>query len=294
MPSLLHRSELTRPAIIMQYWLQTEKHVLLCLTPKVACSEVLDYLRWFEVGPPLACAFEPYHVPSARETCSNNVSGTYSTHSRYTRLPLGPLRPMSLGDAGNQTVHHNLLLYRDPWIRLCSGFRSKMIGLCKMDVSCFRKFYMPHISMDSNRSVLERYFDAVVHSNHLDRHFRPQAMQCLKNPKPFENILTTPIDIDNPDSLDQIGVILGHQGFTSVMGRGYSWPNRYCSTIQTSLMARISKFLSLDYHILRQEFNITFDTMQALAVAALQEHHTAYCVCIHDSSFVLMHSNSSC
>merc|ERR1712087_721907 len=100
---------------------------------------------------------------------------------------------------------------------------------------------MPRISMDSNRSVLERYFDGVVNlsGTHLNDHFLPQAMQCLKNPKPFKNILTTPIDIDNPDSLDQIGVILGHQGFTSVMGRAYSWPNRYCSTIQTSLMARI-------------------------------------------------------
>jgi len=171
-----------------------------------------------------------------------------------------------------------------------------MIKHCKMDVSCFRKTWMSGISMDSNRSVLERYFDGVVRSNtgHLNSHFLPQAMQCLKNPKPFKSISTTPIGIDNPNSLDQIGRILGHQGFTSVMGGAYLWPERYCSRIPTNLMARISKFLSLDYHILRQEFNITFSTMQALAAVAFQNHNTAYCVCIHDSSFVLMHSNSSC
>ena len=31
---------------------------------------------------------------------------------------------------------------RDPWARLCSGFRSKFHGVCKMNLTCFREGYM--------------------------------------------------------------------------------------------------------------------------------------------------------
>ena len=33
------------------------KHLTICTTPKVACTEILEYVRWVEVGPPDACPF---------------------------------------------------------------------------------------------------------------------------------------------------------------------------------------------------------------------------------------------
>ena len=38
------------------------KRVTICTTPKVACTELLEYVRWVEVGPALACPYVNHSV----------------------------------------------------------------------------------------------------------------------------------------------------------------------------------------------------------------------------------------
>ena len=134
----------------------TERHTGVCLAPKLACSEILDYVRWFVVGPPAACAFSPHHVfGDVRGTCERLHSqwSNAGRQNKYVAKEEPPLERRLLddvlrgssssssatsggggGDGGGGTL---VLPYRDPWARLLSGFRDKAFEICRLNTTCF-------------------------------------------------------------------------------------------------------------------------------------------------------------
>ena len=66
-----------------------------CLTPKLAVSEILDYVRYSVLGVPVACEYAPKWVNGAEDACRAH-GATWGSKSRYATDDTPPLKFMSL------------------------------------------------------------------------------------------------------------------------------------------------------------------------------------------------------
>jgi len=273
---------------------QTNKRVGVCLTPKIASSIILDYLLWFEVGPPAACKFNPIHIPAARSEC---IMPGKSNRYRVKNFPL-PLRGLSIQAYKTRPVDQTLILYRDPWIRLISGFRSKVAGMCNFNATCVKLTYISTMSLSNKQNLLMRYFSGVKklwHHKKFNPHFSPQTDMCLSLNIPN----STYINIDNVKSLDTISEALGHFGnaSTSALFHPYDW-TRYkdrCYPITKQLLIQVMEMLEIDYQTLTK-YKIQQHRHVELVFAIRQAMLSCYIICINNNTITASsrHTGTGC
>ena len=90
------------------------KRVAICTTPKVACTELLEYVRWVEAGPALACPFVNHsvligggrwesYVKSAERECELQKVRQSSQAENQTSSPYLPLSKPASNHARGRT-----------------------------------------------------------------------------------------------------------------------------------------------------------------------------------------------
>lgn len=210
----------------------------MCITPKLACSTITDYILWSVVGPPIACDYGPSHAIDYKAKCP-------SAHTK-TRYDLANFpEPLALKQGKRSGTH--VIVYRDPWKRLLSGYRSKFMSACHSNRTCFRH-YIKDITMDERHTNLEAYFISVVMTpNHrLDLHFRPQYQQCMGQGKRQRNAVLLNIDIDTNMTVLQTAWDLPPYD-SIIQGRMYEWRPAKCERVARDIMRRVVHWLDYDY-----------------------------------------------
>jgi hypothetical protein len=280
----------------ISYIHQQKKNVTVCITPKIGCSESLDYIRWMEVGPPRACVYSPLHIPNWRVNCT----GSYS-FDRYSSDSLFPLLFTDIpGGLSNIRSHSKVvILYRDPWKRLLSGYQDKFLSdnrlRCKPH--CLQLYF--HSDLDYNgENTLQNFFIAMVtehesgQSAKFNKHFLLQSEQCLSEKmlkfvfNPAKNFTVRGGDIDKGGH-DEISSALGHYGndsLTSMLGHSYSERLESCFDISASVLGRVLHFLSADYKRIAHVWNVRFETESLLREVAVAGKNVI--VCTHNKTII--------
>eukprot|EP00040_Diaphanoeca_grandis_P039996 m.260885 g.260885 ORF g.260885 m.260885 type:complete len:325 (+) comp40823_c0_seq1:95-1069(+) len=202
-----------------------------CITPKIGCSMMLEFTRWSHLDDDVIC--EHYsnshivkHLRDARcnkhTLCSERPSDTkVKCRSRYALVDHGPkLHEINSYDVNrqtslstvlqerNETVTHVMVMARDPWVRLLSGFNNKCVGFCALaDYACQESncrnfiYNYPVARVSTSAPPFVRFLRALLDSNPLllNDHFRRQSDRCLSK-KMFgaKYDLVTAIDLDDP------------------------------------------------------------------------------------------------
>lgn len=273
---------------------QTEKKVSICTTPKVGCSEQLDYLRWMEVGPPKACVYTPNHIPNWELNCTVKIERKV----RYVPDDMPPLRFLQSSPPVCPAKNTLVVMYRDPWNRLLSGFGSKFHSHCKQDVKCFQKGFMPNFNPEGTNH-LHAYLLGIadIHEQEktMNAHFSPQHKTPCLSESLMESVSSNHCelrsgDIDN-GGLDVVSSALGHVGndsFTSYMGSSYHMPET-CYNIPAHLLARVVPFLAGDYERIHALFGKQYRTEKRLRDAVHFKNgaikHIVLSVCHRNHSF---------
>ena len=117
-----------------------EQSAAICVTAKVASTEIQHYLIWHAHGLHTACAYGPSLVKGAFEQCKLSRArwavASFNPPliaSRLQMLNFDKRRWINMSaslvsvDSPNATL---VVPYRDPWRRLLSGFYSKAVGVC--------------------------------------------------------------------------------------------------------------------------------------------------------------------
>jgi len=256
-------------------------------------------------------------VRHARAGCNHSLT-PWQTTSRYNiSQPLGPLRHVTWQELGQTSTMAGLRRYvlpiRDPWTRICSAFRSKVIGDCHSDERCIRRKWVQIAPADGilrGRSLFDRFLEAVATAGEgrLNDHFAPQSERCLaeQDLSQFDTSQLLPVDIDSNGSMQSISSALGRTGassFDSVMAgrRAYSHRHvstasvgtKYCYTVRRSTIMRVAKFLSPDYRAMHMYLKIKFNSERVLRAAssggarALMGNGSEYHVCMENYSLLL-------
>ena len=183
---------------------------------------------------------------------------------------------------------------RDPWTRLCSGFRSKLHGACKMDLHCF-KHYVPHvtnatINAATDADLLKIYFEAILDPKlmgpaskySLNEHFQLQSKQCLSPHTATMELVPQQVDVQ--PNLEAFSEMYGHTGnrsFHHMMGRQYVWgglatgeahgdEEKHCYRIAAHLLQRVVRFLADDYSVIEKRTGVVYQSKKMLDAALLR------------------------
>lgn len=274
-----------------------------CLTAKLAISEILDYVRYSVLGVPAACEYAPERVDGAEHAC--RVHGaTWGSKSRYATTDAPPLRFLSLNsllkkmDAANRTL---VVPYRDPWTRLLSGYRSKMYGEagCRAaNVSagqasrCFKSTWVPWFSLDESQNLLSRYLDAATqwwHEDEINEHFRTQSRQCLASAALKKaRLRVVPARLEEPHALNAVSdAVAPYRPFVGAVQGAYEWPRddaSLCMPVRPWVFAQALHYLRPDYEAALELFGARFGSYKRLEAAA--ESAEPSFVCANDSAIV--------
>ena len=169
-------------------------HVAVCLSQKVANSEIGDYLRWMEIGAPRVCPWGPTSVLRAKEMCRSRctksdawskkrcsrlrrpeplplVSCMYTPSHVYTHVYTrgSPSTPqVAAGRCGRLDDSFTLFVpLRDPLSRMLCVFHSKYRPPSNSSAGWSEEKWrdsLPSFSTDPTRGpAFIRYLDAVTH-----------------------------------------------------------------------------------------------------------------------------------
>ena len=277
-----------------------------CLTPKIAVSEILDYVRYSVLGVPVACEYAPERVDGAEDACRAH-GATWGSKSRYATDDSPPLKFMSLTsllktmDAPNRTL---VVPYRDPWTRLLSGYRSKMYGTgpgacsakevnADQAAKCFQGSWMPWFSLDKSQNLLSRYLDAATQSGHEDdinEHFLTQSRQCLASAALKQaRLRVVPAPLEEPRALNAISdAVAPDRPFVEAVHGAYMHPYMndasLCRPVAPRVFAQALTYLRPDYEAAQELFGTRFDSYKRLEAAS--ERAGPSLVCANDSTIV--------
>ena len=274
-----------------------------CLTAKLAISEILDYVRYSVLGVPAACEYAPERVDGAEHACRAH-NATWGSKSRYAMDGSPPLQFLPLNsllktmDSPNGTL---VVPYRDPWTRLLSGYRSKMYGDhgCRaaavnadQAARCFKGSWMPWFSLDESQNLLSRYLDATTqwwHEDDINEHFRTQSRQCLASAALKKaRMRVVPARLDEPRALNAVSdAVAPDRPFVGAMLGAYEWPSddaSLCRPVQPWVFAQALSYLRPDYEAAQELFGTRFGSYKRLEAAS--ERAGASLVCANDSTIV--------
>ena len=188
-----------------------------------------------------------------------------------------------------------VIVYRDPWHRLLSGFASKFIKVCSRQYEKFKKDFLPTIDLNNKTNELEDFFKALIKSEekrlHLNYHFSLQSRACLSERimKPVEEQGMEVIGVDlKSNDMNNISSLLGHYGkdsFTEVLQGEYVHDKIDCYDVSISLFDQILGFLQQDYDMIRQRFHVTHPSQQELTdIVSSSSHSSLVRVCVHNKT----------
>ena len=272
--------------------------VAVCLTPKVANSDITDYVRWTRSSSAWsskkgACKWSPDHVKDYERTCEGQDELKKARLAggdppplqscRYTRFrqPNCSLLDQHRGRGQGWQL---LVPLRDPYTKLLSSFHSKI------EVGLGGELYFIHFPTfsllnSSEGNVLERFFDAVTREaaqsaqsgGHFNWHFQTQAEQCLspamdKWAKSHGRSGLVPLPLDQHDGLDALSAAFGvpansSRSFSQLMQGSYKYYDA-CLTVAPKLVRRVASFLAPSYSQLRRVVGIVYPSETAIDRAA--------------------------
>ena len=181
----------------VQHWLvDTSTGVAVCLTPKVANSEIVDYVRWTRALMSRAsdvCKWAPSLVKDYTHACKGHIHN--SSHRLHSREP-PPLRVCTYERFGllkrcfldEAELHLGgplrlLVPLRDPYTKLLSAFHSKFCGDEKSKHPvCHAKQGMNYSCHDKRAKIFNTFFSAVRKASYYDL-FLPTFLYDRKNAK---------------------------------------------------------------------------------------------------------------
>jgi hypothetical protein len=213
---------------------QSTKGVGVCLTPKTASSTLLRYLLQTEVG-----------VPTTGSTILTPTKNVSIYNVQHFPPPLKGYNQPAKGRFELPPVM--FVMFRDPWVRLLSGFRSKFVGKCKGNATCFKRNYIHATNPRSPHNSLVQYFHAVLATpvQKVDLHFRLQTYQCLATWLITSSVL---LDIDNPYARFVLGAALNHSTETiGQFGDKAHWSKGTVYKVPGVLLLQLSAVLAPDY-----------------------------------------------
>tara|TARA_B110001452_G_scaffold67890_1_gene54658 strand:+ start:3252 stop:4529 length:1278 start_codon:yes stop_codon:yes gene_type:complete len=309
-----HRQQLVVHAVGLFGLRKTAAPFSLCVSPKVGCSELLEYARWLSLDQEEFCKYTSWHIVD-RDGCTGpGERPPYSpTHlkafdvwqiKKKDGIPDDEALPACLRNttAAAQATCPNtptLVVVRGPWERLVSGYVDKFMGASSSNEESFTQRYMPKFSANASLHPFERFLQGLVDTKDrgLDPHFQPQTYHCLREPRKW----TLAADLSVPSSLDAMSKVMGaqpSQTFSKVMPGAYGaesdsgvasqWCWEGCGEPHaTSLIRRVQERFADDITAIKRlggkDYTATFDA----AVAACASHGRLCYHAPHDSATAL-------
>lgn len=244
-----------------------ETRAAVCLTPKLASSQVLDFLHYFVGGFPAGCKYLPRGFLDCPPVPRSTLLSRYHVYHQVGPLMISKLDYPSVEN--NQTrlsilKHFDTIavIYRDPWNRLLSAFRDKFVKDCNSDPEKFQRKWLPEYSLDASKDELVRYFEAVLAADpaHLDGHFNIQSSMCL-----HQRIIGNPtfklIGVPMETGLNKITDLFGYGGnfsFYKMFGHGPRPTSGILHEVPAGLLGRVYSFLIPDYETLCNLFSTCY------------------------------------
>lgn len=175
------------------------KRTAICTTPKVACTEIIEYMLWSEVGPPLACPFVNHsvvhggvhnwesYIKGAEPACASlKVARNSAPYGPFTFTPVGTVR-FSFSLATPSKGWRVVVPVRDPWKRLISGFGDKFGEESRSDETLFAHKWMQQADGCSEANAHARP-ELCQYFNHAWLRGKPNG--SIERASPLNNALT--------------------------------------------------------------------------------------------------------
>jgi hypothetical protein len=235
----------------------TVRRVAVCLTPKLSCSQHLDFLHSRVGGLPGGCRYLDAGYPGCLLPAALTVSRYHPMHR------VGPLfvaafpNPSSFKNLSRKEVFTTFdtlaVVYRDPWSRLLSAFRDKFQVESRGVPAAFRRDWLQGYSLDAGQDVLVRYFEAVLGTRvgDLNEHFGRQVDMCLHHrvlARPLSNYSVAGAGMES--GLDAVSALFGFTGtqsFYALYGHAPSPRPGSVHEVSAGLLRRVYAFLRADY-----------------------------------------------
>lgn len=151
----MHLGTLVFTLAVQELLLDPTSRVAICLTAKVANSQIGDFVRWLRVGPPRVCEWRPSFVNDWEKACrAACVIGGCTRLKRPEPPPLQSCRYQRFGRwAPDASCARQLLRppwrmvvpVRDPYTKLLSAFHSKLFDSCDGSEACLQRYYLPSV-----------------------------------------------------------------------------------------------------------------------------------------------------
>lgn len=269
----------------------------LCLTPKVGCSELLEYARWLSLDQDEFCKYTSWHIAD-RDGCPGQGSRVPYSSTHLQDFDVWQIKKHDAGSGlddealpaclrnTTEGAHGcpgtpTLVVVRGPWERLVSGYVDKFMGSCSSNEVHFTQRYMPHFSGNASRHPFERFLQGLLDTKDrgLDPHFQPQTYNCLREPRAW----TLAADLSEPSSLDLLSRLMGaqpDQAFSKVMPGAYDavggvasqWCWEGCGqTHATWLIRAVQERFADDITAIKRlggkDYAASFDTAVAICAA---------------------------
>lgn len=257
--------------------LHEDKKLALCVTPKIASTSVLSYVRWTELPWQKACLYNNWMVQDSWRTC--NALGVQFVYDTYDISHPEDLKPLRIAASQRPPFQNEemrnfvpagvstLITVRDPWKRILSAFRDKLMHPheamdCQWDAQCINTHYVDgYAQTSSGMSRLSRVFSAIYNFDQSNPHFAPQHKQCLNSgllaalDRRGGNVAAVAIDRGRSNLIsDQLN---STEPFDSILiSRRTSEHANF--TVPLSILVRLNEYFKLEYSILKTRFGISY------------------------------------
>ena len=234
------------PAACGPTWVLSQRHsYALCVTPKIGCSELLEFVRWLELPSEEYCGLHmssKLRLEAVEEKCAASLVGTAKANAALDchiqpwrrardrpngtftgcRDAYGTFRGNGLciedswGQSGRRRTScpehlsfasmRRFVVVRDPWERLMSGFADKYYNQRKNLGQYLPAFDRQKASLPP----LERLMLALLATPDAQSeiHFRTQSNLCLAESQPWDYVAILGRDASSAASIDGMAQLM--------------------------------------------------------------------------------------